>query len=111
VTTRLVDVSVIARDAKGPVADLTVTLNPVENGWLGTLDLVIAQHFADGRDVATVGDPVRVNPDKQRYETLLKEGLLLRRQIQLRPGVSKVRVVVFDRGSGRIGSLEFNAPK
>jgi hypothetical protein len=86
-------------------------LNPVENGWLGTLDLVIAQHSADGRDVATVGDPVRVNPDKQRYETLLKEGLLLRRQIQLRPGVSKVRVVVFDRGSGRIGSLEFNAPK
>lgn len=67
-----------------------ITLLPVEKGWLGTLDLVIAQHGADGRDLATVGDAVRVNPDRQRYETLLKEGLLLRRQIQLRPGVSKI---------------------
>jgi hypothetical protein len=63
------------------------------------------------RDLATVGDPVRVNPDQRRYETLLKEGLLLRRQIQLRPGAAKVRVVVFDRGSGRLGSLEFPAPR
>ena len=54
---------------------------------------------------------MRVNPDQRRYETLLKEGLLLRRQIQLRPGAAKVRVVVFDRGSGRLGSLEFPAPR
>ena len=58
-----------------------------------------------------MGDPVRVNPDQRRYDTMLKEGLLLHRQIQLRPGAAKVRVVVFDRGSGRLGSLEFTAPK
>jgi hypothetical protein len=85
-----------------------ITLQPVEKGWLGTLDLVVAQR-AGGRELMTPGDFVRVNPDRQRYGTLVKDSLLLHRQIQLSPVVSKIRVVVFDRGCGRSGSLEVPA--
>ncbi len=90
-----------------PVGD--IALEELEGGWLGTLDLVVGQRSPDGRDLATLGEEVKVNPNRQRYETLRKEGLLLRREIELRPGASKVRIVVFDRGSGRLGSLEIPA--
>ena len=90
-----------------PIGD--IMLQEQENGWLGTLDLVVGQHSADGRDVATLSDAVKVNPNRQRYETLRKEGLLIRREIALRDEASVVRIVVFDRGSGRVGSLEIPA--
>jgi VWFA-related protein len=86
-----------------------LSLEPQGGGWLGTLDLVVAQRAADGRDLMTVGEAVQVNPNRQRYETLLRDGLLLRREIRLAPGASRLRVVVYDRGSGRLGSLDFPA--
>ncbi len=78
-----------------PLSDLTLA----EQGG-GTLDLIVGQRSADGRDVATLGDAVKV---------LRKEGLLLRREIVLRPDATVVRVIVFDRGSGRLGSIEIPA--
>ena len=86
-------------------------LRPSEVGAIATLDVIVAQRASDGRDLATFGDLVRINSDRQRGETLLREGLLIRREVPLQAGVSRVRVVVFDRGSGRIGSLEFAAAK
>ena len=86
-----------------------LSLEPQGGGWLGTFDLVLAQRAADGRDLMTVGEAVQVNPNRQRFETLLREGLLLRREIRLAPGAARVRVVVYDRGSGRLGSLDFPA--
>ena len=86
-----------------------LSLEPQGGGWLGTLDLVLAQRAADGRDLLTVGEAVQVNPNRQRYETLLREGLLMRREIRLALGAARVRVVVYDRGSGRLGSLDLPA--
>lgn len=89
-----------------PAGDLD--LRPPENGVVATLDVIVAQHASDGRDLATFGDVVRVQPGQQRGETLLREGLLVRREVPVQAGVATVRVVVFDRGSGRLGSLAFS---
>jgi hypothetical protein len=88
-----------------------IDLRPPENGVVATLDVIVAQHAADGSDLATFGDVVRVHPGEQRGETPLREGLLIRREVPVREGVASVRVVVFDRGSGRIGSLALPPPK
>ena len=73
------------------------------------MDVIVAQHGADGRDLATFGDVVRVVT--ARSQTLLRDGLLVRREVPLQAGASSVRVVVFDRGSGRLGAVGFAAPK
>ncbi len=65
-----------------------------------TIDLIVSQRAADGSDVITLGDPVKIER---------KEDLLLHREIEVRPKAVTIRVIVFDRTSGRLGSLEIPA--
>jgi VWFA-related protein len=90
------------RDPKRPNW-LRMTIAVAAQG-LGIFDLIVAQHAADGRDLTTVRETV--GPEAKKTSPLI-----LTRQVEVRAGASKVRVVVFDRDSGRTGSVEFPAPQ
>lgn len=63
-------------------------------------DLVVAQRAADGHDLATVGEV-----DQFRGPAVLT------RRVQRKPGVERIRVVAYDRASGRVGSVDLPATR
>jgi VWFA-related protein len=88
-----------------PASDLA--LSPVDERRFGTVDLVVAQRTSDGTIAMAFNEAVQVAKGRSRAEDYLPEGLFLRRVIQLTPGATRVRVVMYDRNTGRVGSLEF----
>jgi VWFA-related protein len=90
-----------------PTSD--ITLYKGKGSTEGIADLVVSQRAADGRDLMTVSDELRLEPQASGSSSP-PAGLLVRRQVQLAPRAARIRVLLFDRSSGRVGSLEFSAP-
>ena len=95
---------------------LSVTIPPedlelqaADHGWSGTLDLVFSQCDKAGHELANDGKELKIELSQQRYEAFLKEGLTLRRNLTLEAAASEIRFVLYDRVSGRVGSLRFPA--
>jgi VWFA-related protein len=88
-----------------PAADLA--LSPVADGRFGTVDLVVAQRTGDGSVAMAFSEAVQVASGHSANQDLLPEGLFLRREIQLVKGATRIRIVMYDRNTGRTGSLEF----
>ena len=88
-----------------PAADLA--LSPVADGRFGTVDLVVAQRTGDGSVAMAFSEPVQVASGRSTNQDLLPEGLFLRREIKLVKGATRIRIVMYDRNTGRTGSLEF----
>jgi VWFA-related protein len=96
---------------------ITVRLEPVDPkapGWThftvvmpngamaegSEFDLVVAQRAADGRDLATVGEVDTFHGPAKLYRRVLRKA-----------GVQRIRVVAYDRASGRVGSVDLPAPR
>ncbi|HLK65681.1 MAG TPA: VWA domain-containing protein [Bryobacteraceae bacterium] len=73
--------------------------------WTGALDLVFAQRAADGSDLGLTTTPLGLSLDQQRYELIFRDGLSITKMLDVAPHAVELRVVVFDRGSGKVGSL------
>lgn len=71
----------------------------------GTLDAVYAQRGADGRALDTVSYALRPALDAAGYDEALRKGLGFAREIRRAAGAVELRVVLFDRGSGKVGSV------
>jgi VWFA-related protein len=93
-----VEVRIEKRDPKRP-GWLPMTV-AIASQNLGTCDLIVTQHAADGHELITVREAVA--PDQKKPGPMI-----LPRQVELRKGATTLRVVVFDHDSGRIGSVEF----
>lgn len=76
--------------------NMSVGIDP--SGVTGDFDLIIQQHAADGRDLALVGEVAR-----------LKDGQPLYRRVKLAPNAARIRIVAYDRTSGRTGSVDLPA--
>jgi VWFA-related protein len=69
------------------------------------LDIVLAQRSPDGRELRTSSETLELTIDPSRYDALLKQGLSLERNVELASNASQLRIVVFDRASGHVGSV------
>jgi hypothetical protein len=72
----------------------------------GTLDLVILARTANGGELERVERAVDLDFDQAGYEAFLKRNISVPLTLQTRPtAVAEVKIVAYDRTSGRIGSL------
>lgn len=111
---------------------LTVTAEPVAGGslrlamridarallfhaegdqWAASVDVAIAQALSDGRLVRTadVNVPLRFTPETRAQAD--REGLVLNRQIDVRPDAHELRIAVRDPASGAVGTVTIPAEK
>lgn len=82
-----------------------LALQPQNNHWAGTFDLVVSQRAQDGRDLGTTAEAARMNLEQSSYEAFKTDGLTFHKLLELVEGASQIRLVVVDRASGRLGSL------
>ncbi len=75
--------------------------------WRATLDLAFSIRDKAGRDLDHDGTQLNLEFSKKGYETVRKDGVSLSREIKLKAEAAEVRLVLFDRISGRVGSLSF----
>jgi VWFA-related protein len=98
-------------DAQGGSRRITLMLNRdqlsfVENNGkrTGLIDIVFVQQTADGGELERIEQKLPLSLSPAQYEAL-SQGFELDRSITPLPKAVQIRVVVFDRNSGRIGSL------
>lgn len=71
---------------------------------MDTVDVVFGLWGADGRDLGTIRQKMNLNLDDTQFERM-RGGLVVTKTLDSAPDVSRVRVVLLDRNSGKIGSL------
>jgi len=76
-------------------------LEHVKNRWVGDIDF--GTHFSQALDFKGTYETIRISLTEDRLRQTLKNGFVLRREIDSRPG--ELRVVVQDRSTGSIGSV------
>jgi hypothetical protein len=72
--------------------------------YTGGVEIVFTQHSAAGVELNTARQALGIDVDRERYEKLMK-GFTITKTLEPKPGLAEVRVVLVDRGSGKIGSL------
>jgi hypothetical protein len=75
--------------------------------WQATLDVAYSMRDRTGCELANDGTQVNLEFTGHAYQIALKDGISLSREVKLLPGAAEVRLVLFDRVSGRLGSLSF----
>lgn len=82
-----------------------LALDQQQASWKAVVDVVVAQRAADGRTVRSTTLVLRPSLDENQYAAAIRRGLGFVRTIELATDAVEARIVVFDRGSGRIGSV------
>ena len=95
-TTRNVQVLIEARD---------LTLVEQQGNWAGVFDLLLVQRSGEGQNVDTFAHTQDLNLSKAQYDQVLKEGIVLGLDIDMKPEGQTLRVVVRDATSGAIGTV------
>ncbi len=82
-----------------------VTLAPKEGEWAGTLDMAFVQATADGRNLGSRGQSIRIAMPAQDYARAQQHGLALSGELDLAEGAEQLRIVARDVASGALGSV------
>jgi VWFA-related protein len=90
---------------------LNLALEPRNDRWVGAIDVLFAQYAADGKLLDVLSQSVEMNLGKERYDDVQKRGLLYSKDIEPKPDADHLRIVVMDRTSGNIGSLQIPVKK
>jgi VWFA-related protein len=75
------------------------------NNWSGELALQYAERSADSRDLGSITETVHLQYDELHYRSLAQDGVTYPRLVRPAPDAARIRVVVYDRISGRLGSV------
>jgi hypothetical protein len=73
--------------------------------WVGNLDILFAQPDAEGLKVKGVSNTLDLRLKQQRYELIMREGLVLTQKVDIVPAAHQLRIVVRDATSGAIGTV------
>jgi VWFA-related protein len=73
--------------------------------WNDVVSVVYIQLDENNRVIGTHPLRLPLAIDAEKYAQLMKQGMILTRDVQLLPGAAAVQVIVRDGGSGRIGSV------
>ncbi len=69
------------------------------------VDVVYSLRAADGKDLATTTQGLNINLPKEQYDAVMKDGMTVTKTFDAKPQVAEVRVAVYDRATGRVGTL------
>jgi VWFA-related protein len=104
-------VSEPAEKAAGAIV-VTVAINPKDLSFetrdgkrLAVVDVAFSPRAADGRDLGTATQTLRLNLEPARYAAVLEQGLTVNKSFPADAKRAQVRVAVFDQGSGKVGSV------
>jgi hypothetical protein len=87
------------------IAGRDVSLQQTNKGWTGELALLFDERAADGRDLGRITETLNLQYDEEHFRKLSEDGVVYPRLVHPTSGAAQVRVVVYDRNSGRLGSL------
>jgi VWFA-related protein len=73
--------------------------------WIGAVDYVLAQRGAGGNFLNREPKGISLSFDQDQYRTLLTQGLSFTNTVKALPGAATLRVVLLDRTSGKVGSV------
>jgi VWFA-related protein len=73
--------------------------------WAGSFDLALVQHAGDGRRLGAVSKLFQIRLTQTQFGMARKSSLTLTSECERAPEAVELRLVVFDRTSGRLGSL------
>jgi hypothetical protein len=76
-----------------------------DDRWIGKLELFLFQLGADGARLDATSAVLPLNLTDKSFQRAAREGILVSKTLKPAPGAQEVRVLVLDRGSGKIGSL------
>jgi len=82
-----------------------ISLQPEGDRWVGAVDLLFVQIAADGRQITGEAKTFNMRLQRQTYDSILQDGLVLTRTLPLADGAAQVRVVTRDATSGALGSV------
>jgi VWFA-related protein len=83
-----------------------VVLQQQNDRWAGAIELAWVQVAADGKLLNVETQSVNMNLKKDRYDDIQKRGILLTKLIEPVENASHLRIVVVDRATGNVGSLQ-----
>jgi VWFA-related protein len=78
--------------------------------YAGQLAVGAAAYHADGRGELGARSTLSLRLSPEQHEQAMKDGFFFARVATLQPTVRKLRVMVYDRASGAIGSLTLKVP-
>lgn len=82
-----------------------ITMRQQGGNRVGGLDFLIVQPDAAGGKLSGEFGKLDLNLENERYEEIQKRGLILDQRVRIVPGAHELRVVVRDRTSGAVGSV------
>jgi VWFA-related protein len=80
-------------------------LEQKDGQWQDVVDLAYVQVDAQNRILQTVRVPLPLALDDETYGQLMKEPLPIPRDIPIQPNAAVLRVIVFDEGNSKLGSV------
>jgi len=106
----------VQASSAGPAGDQALTvflqldarqldLEQKDGQWQDAVDLAYVQVDAQNRIVQTVRVPLPLALDDETYDQFMKEPLPIPRDIPILPNAAELRVVVFDEGNSKLGSV------
>jgi VWFA-related protein len=103
----------VAEPAEKPGAIVvTVAIDPkdlsfeiVDGKRLAVVDVAFSPRAVDGLDLGTATQTLRLNLEPARYAAVLEKGLTVNKTFPPDAKRAQVRIAVFDRGSGKLGSV------
>lgn len=87
------------------IAGTDIALRHDPSGWSAELALVYSERTADGRDLGRISDTLNLQYDDAHYRNLAADGVAYDRLVHPAPEATTIRVIVYDRASGRLGSV------
>jgi VWFA-related protein len=76
-----------------------------ENLWSGVLALIYDQRAADDRDLGRISETLNIRYDDDHFAALPPDGIAYTKLVRPSPDAAKIRILVYDRRSGRLGSI------
>ncbi len=84
----------------------TIVLQQQNDRWVGAIELGWVQVAADGKLLNVETQSLSMNLKKERYDDIQKRGLILTKVVEPVENASHLRIIVVDRSTGNVGSLQ-----
>jgi hypothetical protein len=87
------------------IAQDTISLEPKGDRTVGALEIIVTQNAPDGRVLASTSETLNMNLTHETLEKVMKSGLVLTKTLDPSAEAYQIRVVVYDRSTGNVGSI------
>jgi VWFA-related protein len=87
------------------IAQDSIRLEAKEDRTVGVIDVVVTQYAPNGRSLARTNETLNLNLSREDYERVMQSGIVLTETLEPNAEAYQYRVVVYDRSTGRVGSI------